>query len=468
MSNTPGTILKSERESRNLNIAQISKGTRIRAYYIEAMEADNFSLLPSPVQARGFLRAYAEFLRLDADDLLSKIEEFQKTTILNISESSGSINEKIKSIEVVSKEPLSQKNLTLSTIQQQIVMAPKETDREEEDNLLSSYNSELPNLQSDLIRNSHLIFARIGEQLKNQREALSLSLDEVEIHSHVRRHYLESIETGEFDKLPSTVQARGMLTNYARFLEIDLDEILLLYADGLQAQRFERQPLNDRTTKSTNPIKRLSLLQRYLTLDLVFGGGLVILLIVFAFWATGNVINLYKSPGSEATARSISDIILTPLQTLTIEGAVTAQPPIFLTNTPLMDVIPIPTIPGSGIGQVQVYIIVLQSAWMRVTVDRKIVFEGRVESGSAYPYNGNFQVEILTGNGSALQIIYNQKDLGVMGTFGEVINRIYTQNTILEPTGTITPIPTFTPTLTKTPRLTRTPLPTRTPYYPTP
>jgi hypothetical protein len=74
-------------------------------------------------------------------------------------------------------------------------------------------------------------------------------------------------------------------------------------------------------------------------------------------------------------------------------------------------------------------------------------------------------VEVLTGNGSALQIIYNQTDLGVMGIFGELVDRIYTPNSILEPTATITPTPTITPKPSLTPRTTNTPVPTRTPIY---
>ena len=71
MVNTPGSILKEARESKKLNIAQAVKGTRIRAIYLHAMEADDYQMLPSPVQLKGFLRIYAEFLELNSNDLLS-------------------------------------------------------------------------------------------------------------------------------------------------------------------------------------------------------------------------------------------------------------------------------------------------------------------------------------------------------------------------------------------------------------
>ena len=44
------------------------------------------------------------------------------------------------------------------------------------------------------------------------------------------------------DELPSTVQTRGMLSNYATFLDLDVDALLLRFADALQARHRERNP----------------------------------------------------------------------------------------------------------------------------------------------------------------------------------------------------------------------------------
>ena len=89
---------------------------------------------------------------------------------------------------------------------------------------------------------SHAVFTSIGETLQQRRESLSLTLEEIEQHTHVRMHYLQALEQGDFDHLPSSVQTRGMLNNYARFLDMDVEAILLQFAEGLQIQRLERQP----------------------------------------------------------------------------------------------------------------------------------------------------------------------------------------------------------------------------------
>lgn len=460
MEDTPGLILKRTRESKNFNIAQVAKGTRIRAPYIVAMEADDFASLPSAVHARGFLRVYADFLGLDHDDLITKLaSDFQfpnpetiriSSTSENANHSSGNAMSYRDPQEIVLRDKI-------EPLPEPIVEIEKEIDPLiDEDSTPDSDQSHQP--QSD--KNSKLIFSSIGEKLRSQREALGLSLNEVEQHSRVLKHYLENIEAGQFDKLPSSVQARGMLSNYARFLEIDLEEVLLLFADGLQAQRAEKQfPDHGDSSPSKSSTRRFSTIRRYLSIDLVFGVGLVLILIFFSVWGTGRVIDLYQSPASGATAASISDIILTPLFTVTDEGIEPEQTALLVTSTAGVNATQVSNIPEGVQGQVQVYVVVLQRTWLRIIVDQKIALEGRVEPGNAYSFNGNDQVEVLTGNGAALQIIHNQNDLGVMGVFGQIVDNIYTQNSVIKPTATITPTPTITPKPSITPRLTSTSIP---------
>ena len=107
----------------------------------------------------------------------------------------------------------------------------------------------------------------------------------------------------------------------------------------------------------------------------------------------------------------------------------------------------------------QVYLTIRQRAWMRVTVDGKVEFDGRVTPGSAYPFVGGSQVEVLTGNGEAIQVFFNGKDYGVMGEFGQLVDQIYSLQGILAPTATVTQTPSPTLPATATPASTSTPAP---------
>jgi len=70
MSETIGQKLRDSREGKRLSLAQVSAATRIRAHYLEALERDDLSAIPSAAQARGFLRIYADYLGLNADELV--------------------------------------------------------------------------------------------------------------------------------------------------------------------------------------------------------------------------------------------------------------------------------------------------------------------------------------------------------------------------------------------------------------
>lgn len=69
-----GSQLRAAREARNLTLEQVFKATRIKQSYLEAIEANQFQTLPGPVQARGFVRSYANYLGLDGEYLASALD----------------------------------------------------------------------------------------------------------------------------------------------------------------------------------------------------------------------------------------------------------------------------------------------------------------------------------------------------------------------------------------------------------
>ena len=65
-----GETLRSARQTKGITIEDAERVTRIPKKYLEALEVENYSILPAPVYARGFLRSYAGYLGLDAQELL--------------------------------------------------------------------------------------------------------------------------------------------------------------------------------------------------------------------------------------------------------------------------------------------------------------------------------------------------------------------------------------------------------------
>ena len=66
-----GPTLRAARERRGLSIAAITETLHVETRIIEAMEAGRFQVFDAPVYARGFIRKYAGFLELPADELIA-------------------------------------------------------------------------------------------------------------------------------------------------------------------------------------------------------------------------------------------------------------------------------------------------------------------------------------------------------------------------------------------------------------
>jgi cytoskeletal protein RodZ len=411
MTLTTGQQLRQAREERGLSVAQVAKATHIRPHYVEALEADNFAFLPSMAHGRGFVRAYARYLNIDPVPMLDAMGGPPTVPIKAASE------------------------------------------------------TQAPGLSGGDAEN---IFREIGERLRKQREILGLSLEDVERHTHLRSHYLVALEAGRLDDLPSPVQGRGMLSNYARFLGFEPETMLLRFADGLQARLAARQAAAQ-AERPSRPTTRRS--ARILSPDLVAAGIFTILLVIFIGWAVMRVMNTRSSQQAEATPPSVADVLAQPSTTFTPDltlspettgeavAAGTGEPLLSLPPTDIPEMTATATLPPLNPAPVQIYVAVRQRAWMRVTVDGEIVFEGRATPGGAYIYSGNDRIEVLTGNGAAVQVFFNRLDLGAMGILGQVVNRIFTPDGVQTPTPTATPLGVPPPTQTSAPS----PTPTITP-----
>ncbi|MEO5887930.1 MAG: RodZ domain-containing protein [Anaerolineales bacterium] len=595
MTQTIGQRLKAEREEQRLTIEKVFEATRIRTPYLQALEADDLSKMPSPVQARGYLRNYVEFLGLNYDQLLNEMRSEQKAAdgidvIIGPADDAATLQHSspppADSAPVVQPAPQAPEPILIEEVESPVVDAaplskpvtgrrkkadsqvtpdpaqplkrrgrkkvepqpeplpivepepeiiaeslasiepipePPEAVIEESvetqladtpppdisDNLWQTWLNRLntvisarakrPTLvvnesastethldsiaieaemdsQADdaqgqgeiqglLVEKSSEIFREIGIELRQRRELLSLHLDEVERNTHVKAHYLAALEKGAMDDLPSTVQTRGMLSNYATFLDLDHDVLLLRYADALQARHRERNPQKPARKSGQPIIENIPSMRSFIAGDMIFGIGIAILLVGFSIWGVSRVLTIQSQRDVQPSAPSISDVLLAspdPSQFTATPVILSAQIPGEATVTV---VIPTQDVDVS----VQVNLIAVERTYLRVTVDGEELFNGRVVPGTAYPFQAQTQIEVLVGSGAAIRTVYNGRDLGLMGTFGQVVNNIYLSEEVITPTAlssptiTVTIVPTSTVPATPTVPATSTPVPSITP-----
>ena len=66
-----GEELKRERELRDISLREISEATKISIRFLEALELNNFDVLPGGIFNRGFIRAYARFIGVDGEEMVN-------------------------------------------------------------------------------------------------------------------------------------------------------------------------------------------------------------------------------------------------------------------------------------------------------------------------------------------------------------------------------------------------------------
>lgn len=83
---TVGSILQEARVSQKLSLEQAETATKIRIKFLEAIESDDYSRLPSLSYAKGFVKNYSEYLGLDSSVVLAffrrQTTDVSKTSLL--------------------------------------------------------------------------------------------------------------------------------------------------------------------------------------------------------------------------------------------------------------------------------------------------------------------------------------------------------------------------------------------------
>lgn len=453
MTESVGSLLKKARLERNISLEQVAQATHIRLAYLEALENDRLDLLPSRAQARGFLRLYAGFLKIPIQPLFDLWEGKKETT--------GN----------TSVTPLKENSAGTASLSST-----------EESSILES-NSQLAGLilpQPDnlpAVPNSEQLFQEVGLTLRQQRERLGLTLEEAGSATHIRSRYLAALESAQMDQLPSLVHARGMLQNYAAFLGLDEDQVLLRFAEALQQRRLERtskaQGLQQSSAQPIPPVSSPMLSwQRILSPDLIIAIGFIVALLGFTVWGALRI-SAAQSAKNQATPPSIAEVLAqaptSPTQLSSPTAETNLESPVGIPEVPgALETTPTETPSTAPINApLQLNVVAQLRVWMRVVADDKIVFEGRTTPGQVYAFGARQRIEFSTGNGAGVRLIFNQSDLGTLGAMGEPVYQIFTAEGLLTPTPQITATPTMTPppTSTPTPTLTQ-PTPTITPLIP--
>ena len=302
----------------------------------------------------------------------------------------------------------------------------------------------------------------LGEYLRHARESLDFSLEDIRRLTKMPEKFLSALEEGRYQDLPADVYVKGFLKSLAAIYRTGPDGLL---------QQFEKERNLSRTLaygtltpepRKTYHLPRFVVTPKTITLSLV--GLAIIGSIAYLAWQIYSVSAAPKLtltyPSSDLTISSRSMLLrgstepgavvhVNTQEILVDESGEFKEVLNFVEGTNQIVVkaenkfgkassvkrVVVVTSPPSSAATTTSETINFESislevvigpedAWLKVETDGDTVQDGVAASGSRLTYTADSELLLSTGNAGSTRVRYNGKDLGVLGSHGELLSNI--------------------------------------------
>ena len=247
-------------------------------------------------------------------------------------------------------------------------------------------------------------FVNLGQQLKERRESLGLSLNQVFEKTKISMNVLKAIEEGQYDQFPIYAYLRGFVLSYAQAVE--MDSIALL--EELEATRLqsEKKVLLE-GVKNKSSINHLTSKELRLTPVILASGCLLILFcsLIFYSWLGGDNENttvnysdsFFSNSGeiSKTEKRVVSNNIVN-------EEASLLAPGLLEDNMEL-----------------EVIVKALEAVTFSYSVDKEPVRKMSLRRDQFEVFKGKEKIWVKTDKAERIRIFQNGNDKGIFGPSGE-------------------------------------------------
>ncbi|KAB8145119.1 helix-turn-helix domain-containing protein [Chloroflexia bacterium SDU3-3] len=270
--------------------------------------------------------------------------------------------------------------------------------------------------------------SQLGERLRAAREAQGISVAQASAETRILPRYIVALEDGDYQHLPGDVYARGFIRNYAGYLGMGAEELIELY----RVDRGSTDPIKVVATTSTPKIRGLFVPSffgvffvviafvciLYLVMNLTSTGG-------GSQLATGDVPTVAPTPEPLPTWGSV------PTTAASDQPAVASQPTTPAATPPDQQVAggaistPTPTAQAQSapiVGSVRIAPGDHKGSWIRITTDRKVIYEGALSASTIRDFSAQNSVRVRAGNAGVVYVTINGVEQGPLGSEGQVFD----------------------------------------------
>ncbi len=274
----------------------------------------------------------------------------------------------------------------------------------------------------------------LGKIFKHIRETNDITLAEIEDATKIRIKYLKAIEEDKFDEIPGKVYAKGFVKSYARYLKIDQEPVILEMieeafgntAPAVSAPAEDAAPQKEekhleKKAKREQPIEDKPLnkkISRIIGISVLF---VVLLLAIGGIYSLKNgedendepntVIQQQENNSDDANKQTTPD---------------NENPP----ATPNSQDKPKYDGLSMTISINDVRPNTVDKCWLQVTADGKLLWEETLNEGASKTVTAAESIRIKAGNAGVVKITLNDQDLGIMGSYSQVVTKEYTLDSL--------------------------------------
>lgn len=260
--------------------------------------------------------------------------------------------------------------------------------------------------------------ASFGEELRREREIRGISLKEIADATKISKRFLEALEGNDHKTLPAPVFTRGFVREYARYVGLNVEEMVNRYNfAAANDDRIEKPPQVEKYAKtpprdiSPKPAPKRGIPPAYAKVDrnAILLGVILILVAAAAYWAVQ-----LKQRRDAAEAAATTEPVVT--------SKTAAVPPPAPAPKPVDDSMLRMTIEATG------------SSWLELEADGTRAFYGDFKAGQRQEFEAKNEFTFTrVGNAAGLTLVINGVPVPPLGEQGEVIrNRVFDRNTLGE------------------------------------
>jgi cytoskeletal protein RodZ len=223
----------------------------------------------------------------------------------------------------------------------------------------------------------------LGQYLHDARTELGIDLREAAQQTRISIHYLKALEDEDFSKLPGTVFVKGFLKSYAKYLRLDEAEVL---------RRFgELQQKKSPSAAKTEPLagEARSVPSSKLSIEpFLWGGGIIILLVIFLFSAFPR--------GRDHTREAQQLSTLSSPTTTAPSGLLSAPSPTAVKPEKLY-----------------LEVVALENTWLLIRTDASPQKKATLTKGDSLIWSADERFLLSYGSAGALKLVLNGRELTV-------------------------------------------------------